>query len=88
MSFSTAIAFCYSYNPAKEFDISKLRCIVLPDLRAMRRARVINAAFLRHDKGAKEKVRMLRVEAALIKRAVEFANVRQYYKSKVTNDQT
>lgn len=86
MSFTTAIAFCYSYNPANEFDISKLRCIVIPALRAMRRDRVLNAAFLRHYANHADKVRILRVEADIIKRVVEYAHIRQYYKTKESND--
>jgi hypothetical protein len=86
MSFDTHIGFCYSYNPANRDDVAKLRAIVLPSLAAMRRDRVLNAAFMRHDKGVRDKVRILRIEAALIKRVVEFANVRQYYKLEETDD--
>jgi len=90
------VKFCRTYNPANRDDIAKLRAIVLPSLTAMRRDRVLNAAFLRHDVGRcaternkiKNHVRILRYEANIIKRTIEFANVRQYYKLEETDDQT
>jgi hypothetical protein len=93
--FTEHVKFCRSYNPANREDIAKLRAIVLPSLAAMRRDRVLNAAFLRHDKGTcnatrkeiQDRVRISRLEADMIKRTIEFANVRQYYKSGVINAQ-
>ena len=82
MSFLKNIRYCYEYSPADFDQVSIMRAMVVPTLRAMRRDRILNAAFMRHDKNSRGKVKMLRFEAKIIKGAIDTGILRQYYKTK------
>lgn len=81
MPFLKNIRYCYEYSPSDLDQVSIMRSVVAPTLRAMRRDRVLNAAFMRHDKNSRDKVKILRFEAKIIKGAIDTGLLRQYYKT-------
>tara|TARA_R110000868_G_C10972514_1_gene770288 strand:- start:14438 stop:14695 length:258 start_codon:yes stop_codon:yes gene_type:complete len=81
MSLLKNVAYCYEYSPRDMDQVSIMRAVVVPSLRAMRRDRILNAAFMRHDKNSRAKVKVLRFEAKIIKLAIDTGILRQYYKT-------